>query len=178
MLHLCERAFFGPLVYCYFKGETFMKSVQDNTKTFKKGEVIFRAGDYELFMYDILKGVVGIYADYGITSQQKMTTLYDGDTFGEMGLVDSMPRSATAVALEDTLVAVIDNVTFGEYFQDKPAKIVLVMQHLSSRIRDLTRDYMEACLTIDEYLQAEEKGEPKSESLLSRMKRFVNIARR
>ena len=35
------------------------------TKTFKKGEVIFKQGDLSDCMYDILWGEVGIYANYG-----------------------------------------------------------------------------------------------------------------
>ena len=146
-----------------------------NRITCRKGEVIFRQGDYEIFMYDILKGEVEIWRDYGLPTQKKLTTLYDGEMFGEMGLVDSMPRSATAVAADETTLARIDNVAFGEYFEDKPAKVMKILQNLSSRMRSLTQDYMDACHTISEYLEAEDKGEEKSEDLISRMKKFVGV---
>ena len=149
-----------------------------NQVIFKKGEVIFRQGDFEIFMYDILKGVVDIYSDYGETTQKKLTTLYDGEFFGEMGLVQSMPRSATAVAKEETITNKIDHVGFGEYFKDKPSEVIAILQHMSSRMRDLTHDYMEACHTIDEYLALEEKNEPKPQSLIDRMKKFVNVYRK
>lgn len=147
-------------------------------KNYKKGEVIFKEGDFELCMYDIYSGKVGIYANYGTPAQKLLTTLAAEDFFGEMGLIDAFPRSATAVALEDAQVAVIDDDNFNTYFKERPAKIVLIMQHMSARMRELTKDYMEACGTIAEYLEAEEQNQPKSESLLGRMKKFVDVYRK
>ena len=45
------------------------------TKTFKKGEIIFKQGDLSDCMYDILWGQVGIYADYGTPEEKLLTTL-------------------------------------------------------------------------------------------------------
>ena len=151
---------------------------EGNKCTFKKGEVIFHQGDFEIFMYEILKGIVEIYSDYGTDTQKKLTTLFDGDTFGEMGLIDSLPRSATAIAAEETIAVKIDNREFGAYFKDKPAEVLVVISHMSSRIRDLTHDYMEACRTIEEYLEAEEKNQPKSQNLIDRMKKFVKVSQK
>ena len=36
-----------------------------NVKLLKKGEMIFKEGDLELCMYNICRGSVGIYANYG-----------------------------------------------------------------------------------------------------------------
>ena len=47
------------------------------------------------------------------------------------------------------------------------------MRHLSKRIRELTKDYMEVCHTIAEVVEAEEAGEEKSSGLISRLKRFA-----
>ena len=39
-----------------------------STKTYSKGEVIFRQGDFASEMYDILAGSIGIYTDYEMPS--------------------------------------------------------------------------------------------------------------
>lgn len=148
------------------------------SKTFKKGEVIFKEGQFEMLMYDIRYGKVGIYSDYEGPDQKLLTELEGEDYFGEMGLLDSRPRSATAVALEKTEVSVIDAKNFDSYFETRPAKVMSIMQHMSSRLRDLSRDYMEACHTIAEYLEAEEAGEKKSAGLIDRMKKFVNVSKK
>ena len=69
------------------------------TKTFKKGEIIFKQGDLSDCMYDILWGQVGIYADYGTPEEKLLTTLETERFFGEMGMIEGRLRSATAVAL-------------------------------------------------------------------------------
>ena len=73
-----------------------------NKATFKKGEIIFRQGEPGNCMYDIHWGRVGVYAEYGTANEKKLAELYPGDFFGEMGLLEQSPRSATVVALEDS----------------------------------------------------------------------------
>lgn len=143
--------------------------------TFKKGDVIFREGDYGMFMFDIMYGSVAIYSKYGTSEEKLLTTLSEGQFFGEMGLIEARPRSATAVAQETTVVNKITSDNFGAYFREKPAKVMSIMQHMSHRIRELSVDYLSACQTISEYLEAEEQHKSKSEGLLARMKKFVGV---
>lgn len=145
---------------------------------FKKGDIIFREGEFGANMFDILYGTVAIYSKYGTPEQQTITTLKEENFFGEMGLVEARPRSATAVAAEDCAVKVITAENLGSYFQEKPAQILAIMQHMSNRIRELSDDYLEACKTISEYLDAEKASQPKPEGLLARMKKFVGVYNR
>lgn len=113
---------------------------------FRKNEVIFREGDAANCMYDIHWGRVGIYANYGADNQELLAELNADEFFGEMGLLDHMPRSATAVALEDnTKVQLISEELFSKYLQERPAKVMTIIMHLSSRIRGLTQDYLKVC---------------------------------
>lgn len=115
-------------------------------KTFKKNEVIFREGDAANCLYDIHWGKVGIYANYGAENQRLLTELNPDEFFGEMGLLERLPRSSTAVALEDdTNVQLISEEVFNQYLQERPAKVLMIMMQLSLRIRELTQDYLEAC---------------------------------
>lgn len=145
-------------------------------RKFGKKEVIFKAGDWEMWMYDILDGLVGIYADYGTPDQKLLAELRTEEFFGEMGIVEAMPRSATAVALEPTRVQVITSKDLGDYFKERPARVLQIMEQLSKRLRRLTEDYTEACRTIAEL---ETNGVPeKPEGWLSaNMKKFAGIYR-
>lgn len=143
------------------------------TKTFQKGEVIFKEGDYASCMYDILCGRVGIYANYGAANEKLLTELTAEQFFGEMGMIECYPRSATAVALDEgTQVKVITSEAFGYYFQESPAKVLMIMQHMSHRIRELTRDYLEACRAVVEATEAEQTGKEKSSWFKERFKKF------
>ena len=55
-------------------------------------------------MYDIQSGQVDIYVNFGGDNEKKIAQLFNGELFGEMGILDASPRSATAVALDDTTV--------------------------------------------------------------------------
>lgn len=130
-----------------------------STKAFKKGEVIFRQGDASDCMYDILWGEVGIYTNYGTPEEKLLSTLRTEQFFGEMGMIEGLPRSATAVALtRDTQVRVITPESFQSYFHESPAKVLLIMQNMSRRIRELTIDYLEACRIVAKSAETEKAG--------------------
>ena len=145
-------------------------------QTYKKGQVIFREGDNADCMYDIRWGSVGIYANYGTKEEKLLTKLSTEEFFGEMGLIDREPRSATAVALEkDTRVEVINGECFGAFLQESPTKVLVIMQHMSHRLRNLTGEYMDVCKTVVEAVETEKKGSEKSEGLLKKMKKFKDL---
>ena len=138
-----------------------------NKAVFNKGEVIFRQGDPGNCMYDIVWGSVGVYAEYGTPNEKKLAELRAGDFFGEMGLLEQSPRSATVVALEnDTQVSAIMESDFRDYFEENPAKVFTIMQTLSQKLRRTTQDYLDVCRTVYETVEGEKKGgEPRSEEL-------------
>ena len=145
-------------------------------QTYKKGQVIFKEGDNADCMYDIRWGSVGIYADYGTKQEKLLTKLSTEEFFGEMGLIDHEPRSATAVALEkDTRVEVINAESFGAFLKECPTKVLVIMQHMSHRLRNLTNDYTEVCKTVAEAVETEKNGGEKSEGLQKKMKKFHDL---
>lgn len=148
---------------------------KNGQKQFGKGEVIFRQGEESLCMFDILSGSVGIYADYGTEKEKLLTTLSAGEFFGEMGMIEGQLRSASAVAAEDgTQLEVITPEGFAAYFEDKPAKVLLIMRHMSQRIRDLTGNYLDACRAVTEVEETAASGKEKSGWFKAHVKKFVD----
>lgn len=155
-----------------------METRKRDIRTYQRGQVIFREGDEADCMYDIHWGTVGIYAHYGTKQEKLLMKLESEGFFGEMGLVDLEPRSATAVALEkDTKVELITGEDFGTFLQDRPGTVLMIMQHMSQRIRDLTKDYLEACGTVAEAVDTEKNNKEKSKGLLNKLKKFHDIYR-
>ena len=139
----------------------------------KRNEVIFNEGDKADCMYDIRLGKVGIYANYGTKEEKLLTELTKDQFFGEMGIIEGYPRSATAVAMGDmTELTVIAKADFEDYCKNNPDKTVLIMKNMSARIRELTQNYLEVCHTIAESMEAEQKGEKKSSGLMNRLKKY------
>lgn len=143
-------------------------------REFDAGDIIFKQGDLEMFMYSIIAGKVGIYGNFGTPSETLYTSM-DKGVFGEMGLIDASVRSATAVALTYTRLEKIDAKQLKEYFYSNPGFAIRMLQTLSNRLRKTDLEYMEACRTISDYLEAERKHEDKEKSgLMSRMRKFAD----
>ena len=155
-----------------------MESAKLEIQTYKKGEVIFKAGDDANCMYDVHWGSVGVYANYGTKQEKLLKKLVGNEYFGEMGLVDNAPRSATAVALEnDTMLEVITGETLSSYIRVRPAKVLAIMQSMSSRIRELNRDYLEVCKTVSEAVNLENSGTVKDDALQKKLEKYNAIYR-
>lgn len=135
----------------------------DLEKRFRKGDIICRPKELVMSMYNILFGSVGVYFDYGTDEQVQVVTLGDGDFFNVISFLESRPRNTTVVALEDTIVSEITFDNFGSYFQEKPAKIMSLLQHLSARVRQMQKAYIETCHALEQYADKEklhaEQGE-------------------
>ena len=72
--------------------------------------------------------------------------LEQNDIFGEMSLIDSLPRSATVLALEDCTISVMTQETFNNLAQHNPEALMPILKVLATRLR--------ATLTLVEGLQA------------------------
>lgn len=141
-----------------------------NTLVFKKGDVIFRQGEFPSVMYDIAKGTVGVFADYETEQVHQLAELKAGDFLGEMGMIEVYPRSATAVALEDdTALTEIGEDDLNEFFKDKPEKLLQIMKQMSERLRVVNQKYLNACRVAFENANAEATNTEKSEELKKEM---------
>ncbi len=138
---------------------------QIEERVFKKGQIIYRQNDYESCLYDIQYGSVALYQNYGTKDQVLIKEMLGDGYFGEMELIEAMPRTTTAVALERTQVRVYTAEDFGACFQEKPSMVMAIMQQLSARIRELTRQYNDACRIVAEAMEAEKTGKEKSAEL-------------
>lgn len=150
----------------------------ETCRFYKKGEIISHEGAFELWMYYIKSGRVGVYSGYNTEHQVVLSVNETFSFFGELGFLESMSRFGTSVALEDTEVEIISHENFNEFFRDKPERIMSILNSLSSKARDIYKLYASSCETIDEYLEAEKSGKKKSRSLFKRMHMFSYASKR
>lgn len=95
------------------------------------GDVVFQEGDPGVEMYGIVEGAIQLRI-----GDRVIGTLGVDDVFGEMALIDSSPRSATAVATTDTQLAVIDEHRFLFLVQETPMFALSVMSAMADRFRN------------------------------------------
>ena len=145
-------------------------------REYKKGEIIFKQGEYAPVMYDILSGSVGAYTAYGTENETLLTVMQPGQFLGEMGLIEAYPRSATAVAMEDgTMLQEIGEKEFSEYFQDRPVRLLLILRQISESLRDRTADYEAACKIRDEMLATRKTPENRNSTFLEKIKSILKF---
>jgi CRP-like cAMP-binding protein len=104
-----------------------------NAKSFRDvpaGTVIFEEGSSGTEMFGIVEGEVEVRLPNGVVRK-----LGPDDTFGEMAIVDSSPRSGTAVAVTDTKLAVIDRHRFLFLVHETPMFALQVMSSIAERLR-------------------------------------------
>lgn len=71
-------------------------------RTYQAGEVIFREGDPGAGMFIIRHGAVNIVIRMPDGAEKVIAEMTDRQFFGEMALLEDVPRSATAVATQKT----------------------------------------------------------------------------
>jgi CRP/FNR family transcriptional regulator, cyclic AMP receptor protein len=99
-------------------------------RSFKAGETIFREGDPAEEMFVIKSGKVEIRL-----GNRVLDILPELSIFGEMALIDSAPRSATAVALTDVTLVPVAEKQFLFLVTRTPHFALNVMRVLARRLR-------------------------------------------
>jgi CRP-like cAMP-binding protein len=112
-------------------GSPFLFQSNEGSRTYNRGDVIFREGDAGEEMFAVQQGWVDLSVGGNVVE-----TVAPGGIFGEMSLIDGAPRSATAVAGEGCRVVAIDAKRFDRLTKDTPDFTLSVLRVLSHRIRE------------------------------------------
>jgi hypothetical protein len=108
---------------------------QTGVREFPKGETIIREGDPGSEMYVIEEGEVEILKGSG-AEEWRLGVLSAGDFFGEMSIIDDLPRGATARALTPCRILAIDHATFDEMLRHYPEVAIRMLRRMSARMRE------------------------------------------
>ncbi len=105
------------------------------TRNLVRGDVLFEEASEPDALYIVLSGRVAI-AQRSVDGRESVMALMEGgDLLGEMGLLDGLPRSAEARALESSSVFEIPYGPVRQLFEDQPALLWGVVRMLSGRLR-------------------------------------------
>lgn len=105
-------------------------------QSFADGEIIFTEGDSSSEMFVVRSGKVEILKNVGGHAMQ-LATLDRGSFFGEMSLLEGLPRSATAKAVGKVQLLVLRPGSLLLQIRRDPTFAFELLQQLSGRIRDL-----------------------------------------
>ncbi|MFQ5710135.1 MAG: cyclic nucleotide-binding domain-containing protein [bacterium] len=98
---------------------------------FKAEETIFWEGEPGVGMYIVQDGLVAIYKNAAGEEREELAQLSRREFFGELALLDESPRSATAVALEDSRILGLFRPDLMELIERKPTLGNKFLLHLA-----------------------------------------------
>jgi CRP-like cAMP-binding protein len=99
---------------------------------FAAGDQVFAEGEPGDALYLIVEGAVQVHR-----GKKQVARLGARDVFGEMAVLDSHPRSASATVLEDAVLLKIGRDDFRDILQERPEIGMGVIQVLSRRLRHI-----------------------------------------
>lgn len=102
---------------------------------YAQSDFIFKEGSFGFSMYFIYSGKVKLYTE-APGRAVTLAVMGPGEFFGEMALIDSSPRTATAIAEEDTKLVVVDKAKFIELLNTHPDFAFTIIQNLSRILRE------------------------------------------
>ena len=102
------------------------------------GERIFSEGDLGTTMYIVQGGKVRLFR---LVDGQKRVhgVMEKGDFFGEMSILEGMPRTICAEAVEDSELIEINSMTFDKMIKGNIEIAIRMLRKLSLRLRDAER---------------------------------------
>ena len=105
------------------------------TEHFKEGDYIFRLGDAGHSLYIVLNGRVQVYVENTEGDKIVLAENEPGDVFGEISLLDGGPRTATAVAIENTEMLRLDRESLQELVTTHPHAAIDLLTVMGRRLR-------------------------------------------
>ncbi len=101
----------------------------------KTGETLFNAGEPGESLFVVRSGSVELFIKDTVGQKIVLTISEAGDLFGELSLLDSGPRTATAVALTDTELLMLDRDDLLLLFQKRPDAALNMLAAMSTMTR-------------------------------------------
>jgi CRP-like cAMP-binding protein len=104
-------------------------------QTLRKADVLFRKGEEGNSLYMIITGKLKVVRQSRDGDEMILAVLSAGDFCGEMALLDGLPRSADAVAVEETQLYGLNRKDFLAYVMNNETAVKAILAALSRRLR-------------------------------------------
>ena len=146
--YLAGHALFGGVPPEELKAVIPLFAVEEYTA----GEFIVREGDTGNCMYFIRAGTVEVLKSSDAREPLRLAILREGDTFGEMELIDVQPRSASVRALEPLSVLSLSSDDLYDIFRENQSVFIIIVMNIAREISRRLRK-MDALMASSLYRQ-------------------------
>ena len=110
---------------------------------FAPGAVIFLEGSRADKFYIILEGTVEVWKDYQAEERDLLAAHSAGHLFGEMALIDDLPRSATVVARDNVRLVSMGRQDFHRIISENSSVALSVMRSVSAMVRQSNQSFVD-----------------------------------
>ena len=107
------------------------------TRSYREGSRIVSQGDTSMALYVVLSGHARIDRESEAGKSVKVDEVTHGGFFGELGLIEDLPRAATVTAEEPTECALLAKWDFQNELRTDPDIALALLPVLGARIREL-----------------------------------------
>jgi CRP-like cAMP-binding protein len=134
-----EKLIRNSVIFGGLDDESLRALVQvSRTRRLRKGTMLFQQGDEGDALYGVVDGLIRICIAGESGKELTLGLMEPGDIFGEIALLDGLPRSADAYAAEDAILLVVDRAQFMPMLE-RGGKIARhVIELLCERLRENT----------------------------------------
>ncbi|TVO52270.1 Crp/Fnr family transcriptional regulator [Denitromonas halophila] len=115
-----------------------------------RGQAVVRAGDPPDYVYFVLTGSLKVLVSDEDGREVILTILGQGELFGEMGIFEEQPRSASVVAVMPSDLVMISKHDFKQLMRDDFDIAWRIMSNLADRLRNADRK-IESLALMDVY---------------------------
>lgn len=152
MLKFIRRVFLDPAYQQkknFLRGLELFKDLKDrelgflveslHTRSYKEGEIVFMEGDIGRALFILETGKVELTRRDEEGKSRRIFTLEEGDFFGEMALLEQLPRMATAVAVERSQLHLLYRSKLDSILHYHPQIGISIMTHLARLLSNRLR---------------------------------------
>lgn len=125
-------------------------------RRYLRDQQILGYGDESRDVFFVVSGRVRA-INYSIAGKEvSFRDIEGGDMFGEFAAIDSQPRSANVVALQESLIASMSANTFWDVLREQPEVAAATLKRLTAQVRSLTERVFEfSTLAVRNRIHAE-----------------------
>ena len=135
-------------------GEEDLKQIEaaSREENFTDGEVIIAEGAMSDKFFILIDGTVQIWKKFQQPEQELLTVYSQGRMFGELALIEDMPRSATVAAKGNVRLLAVDREDFHRLITQCQGFALMIMRSISATIRERTDSFIERLKSRNWYL--------------------------
>ena len=102
---------------------------------FKANSNVIKEGDLGDCAYIVEVGSLEVSTNNAMNEKHILGKLKVNDIFGELGLIDGLPRSATVKTIENCTINVLTKESFNKMVKNNPEALVPILKVMASRLR-------------------------------------------